>query len=104
MNIYQIENSRKGTIDWVAAKSITAAVAFYSDHIGRAPRGFKLKRIPRTKWSKMFIVDRSKKKPDDICINDDRSFYCGYQIIQSFAEAIKKVNEPCIINSYYGDK
>lgn len=90
MNIYEFEHDN-GAKDWVFAPNIKEGKEFYLNFAGCGDLvGTKVKRIPKSKWSEMYILDLNEGEPYDEEEEYNEDDYCnGYKIEQTFAEYAK---------------
>lgn len=87
MYIYEFSHG-EGSTDWVFAPNIKEAKEFYLNFTGCGDLSLtKVKRVPKSKWSEMYLLDPNESEPDedeeDYCEDD---YSCGMKIIESFAE------------------
>lgn len=86
MKIYEFSHIG-GETDWVFAPNMKKAKDFYVRFTGCGNlTGTTVKRVPKSKWSKMYILDIYECEPDpEINYNED-DYFNGYKIQETFAE------------------
>jgi hypothetical protein len=87
MWIYEFSYSG-GETDWVFAPDIKEAKDFYLRFTGCCDlTATKVKRVPKSKWNEMYLLDPSESEPDEDeeDYNED-DYSCGLKIIETFAE------------------
>lgn len=87
MRIYEFSHDEH-TQDWVLAPSKKEAKKFYLGFTDCGDlTGIIVKKIPKKKWSEMYILNPDNVEPDEDDENYNEENYCGgYEIIESFAE------------------
>lgn len=84
MNIYTF-TYYGGETDWVFAPDIKEAKDFYLKFTGCGDLTLiTVKRVPKSKWNEMYLLDPNESVPDEDYNEDDYS--CGLKIIETFAE------------------
>ena len=88
MNIYEFSYSA-GETDWVFAPNIKEAKGFYLSFTDCGDLTLAtVKRVPKSKWNEMYLVDPNESEPDDDYEEDD--YACGYKIIETFADYARR--------------
>jgi hypothetical protein len=99
MKIYEFKHSGNET-DWVFAPSKKEAKKFY---IAFTSCGdlieTEVKKVPKSKWSEMYLLYIDYPEPDEDQDYNEEDYYCGYKIIESFADYAKKNNVTDMIAS-----
>jgi len=87
MWIYEFSYSG-GETDWVFAPNIKEAKDFYLGFTGCGDlTNATVKRVPKSKWSGMYLLDINESEPDPDEVDYDEDDYCnGYKIQETFAE------------------
>lgn len=94
MHIYEFSYPG-GETDWVFAPNIKKAKDFYLRFTGCGDLiDVTVKRVPKSKWSEMYILDINDSEPDGIDSDDYRS---GYKIKETFAEYAEQNTETAMI-------
>jgi len=87
MWIYEFSYSG-GETDWVFAPNMKEAKDCYLRVTGCVDLSeTTVKRVPKSKWSKMYLLDPNQMEPydDEEEYNED-DYLCGLKIIETFAE------------------
>ena len=84
MNIYEFKWD-VGSTDWVFAPTMKEAKVFYMNFTGCYDlTSTTVKRVLKSKWNEMYLLDIDESEPDEDYNEDDYS--CGLKIIETFAE------------------
>jgi hypothetical protein len=86
MNIYEFSYDQSAK-DWIFAPNMKEAKKFYLKFTGCGDLDLtKVKRVPKSKWKSMLLLDLNEQEPDEDEDYDEDDYECGLKIKETFAD------------------